>query len=508
MKPNILFITADQWRGDSLGLAGHPVVRTPAMDRLAAEGVAFRRHYANTAPCSPARAVLYTGRYQMTNRVCRNGTPLDDRFDTIAKAARRAGYDPTLFGYTDTGPDPHSRAPGDPALTTYESVMPGFTVRQGLDEAERPWLSWLKRQGVAVPDPDRIHRPMDPSAPEVSPAAPAYSADQTQTAYLTDGFLDWLGEQMPERPWFAHISFLRPHPPFVVPEPYASMYDPNAGPGFAALATPDAEAALHQLVAFQMETVGKGHFIPGAAGLVRDWSEAERRAIRAIYWGMISEVDAQLGRIFDALKAAGIWDETVVVVTSDHGELMGDHHLFGKGGVFDGSYHIPLVARLPGGASGQVVEAFTEAVDLFPTLCALMGTEPAEAVDGRSLVPFLSGRSPEKWRDHAFIEFDFRDVVGQGAETRFGLGARQCNLAILRDLDVKYIHFAGLPPLLFDLKVDPAETRNLADDPAYRELRLHCAERLLAHRAAHLDQTLALQALTKGGVVRAPAWPE
>ncbi|MEW5422555.1 alkaline phosphatase family protein [Amorphus sp. 3PC139-8] len=508
MKPNILFITADQWRGDSLGVAGHPVLRTPAIDRLAAEGTAFLRHYANAAPCSPARAVLYSGRYQMTNRVCRNGTPLDDRFDTIAKAARRAGYDPTLFGYTDTGADPRSRAPNDPALTTYESVMPGFTVRQGLDEAERPWISWLKRQGVEVSDPDLIHRPRDPAAPEVSSVPPAYAAEQTQTAFLTEAFLDWLGEQAPERPWFAHISFLRPHPPFVVPEPYASMYNPDEGPGFAALGSPDDEAALHPLVAFQMQTVSKDHFIPGAGGLVRDWSEAERRAIRAIYWGMIGEVDAQLGRIFDALKAAGTWDETVVLFTSDHAELMGDHHLFGKGGFFEGSYHIPLVVRMPGGTAGRAVESFTEAVDLFPTLCALMGTEPAEAVDGRSLVPFLTGDQPVRWRDHAFIEFDFRDVVGQMAEARFGLSSRECNLAILRDRDVKYVHFADLPPLLFDLAADPAETRNVADDPAYRDLRLHCAERLLAHRAAHLDQTLALSALTKDGVVWRREWPE
>src|SRR5690606_775984 len=95
-RPNILLITCDQWRGDSLGLAGHPVGRTPSADALARDGTAFLRHYAGTAPCSPARACLYTGLYQMTNRVCSNGTPLDDRHDNIARAARRAGYDPTL----------------------------------------------------------------------------------------------------------------------------------------------------------------------------------------------------------------------------------------------------------------------------------------------------------------------------------------------------------------------------------------------------------------------------
>ena len=117
-KPNILLITADQWRGDCLSALGHPQVLTPAVDALAAEGTLFARHYAGAAPCSPARASLYTGLYQMNHRVCRNGTPLDRRFDTVALAARRAGYDPTLFGYTDTAPDPRGLDPAESELKT------------------------------------------------------------------------------------------------------------------------------------------------------------------------------------------------------------------------------------------------------------------------------------------------------------------------------------------------------------------------------------------------------
>jgi len=508
MRPNVLFITADQWRGDCLGAAGHPVVQTPNVDRLAAEGVLFRRHYANAAPCSPARAVLYTGLYQMTNRVCRNGTPLDDRFDTVAKAARRAGYVPTLFGYTDTGPDPRGRAPRDPALTSYEGVLPGFDVRQALPEDDRPWLSWLAHRGVDVSDPARIHRPTDELAPAVSTRPPAYGADQTQTAFLADAFLDWLTEQERASPWFAHISFLRPHPPFIVPEPYASLYEGVEAPDPVGLGSAQAEADLHPLVAFTLDRLAKSDFIPGAAGLARDWSDEERRTIRQIYWGMISEVDAQLGRVFDAIKESGAWDNTVIVFTSDHAELMGDHHLFGKGGFFDGGYHVPLVVRLPGGADGAVVEAFTEAADIFPTIADLIGAVPANAPDGRSLRPFLEGRRPIAWRDHVFWEFDFRDVAGRAAEIRFGLPSRSCNLAVIRDAATKYVHFAGLPPLLFDLEADPGETRNLAQEPAWRERRLELAEFLLAHRAAHLDQTLALTALTERGPVSELPWPE
>ncbi|TIM65809.1 MAG: phosphonate monoester hydrolase, partial [Mesorhizobium sp.] len=161
-RPNVLLITCDQWRGDCLSAAGHKVVRTPNADALAAEGVLFRQHFGGAAPCSPARACLYTGLYQMNNRVCRNGTPLDARHGNIALSARSLGYDPTLFGYTDVSPDPRTLAPGDPRLRSYEGVLPGFTVRQLLPEHQKPWLSWLEARGIdSSAGFPGIHRPAD-----------------------------------------------------------------------------------------------------------------------------------------------------------------------------------------------------------------------------------------------------------------------------------------------------------------------------------------------------------
>ncbi len=504
MRPNILFLTADQWRGDSLGAAGARHVHTPNVDRIAAEGVTFRRHYAGAAPCSPARAVLYTGLYQQNNRVCTNGTPLDDRFDNVARAARRAGYDPTLFGYSDTSADPRVRAPADPALTTYEGVLPGFTVRQPLPEDEKPWLSWLGARGHETRAWPAMHRPADPAAPEVSPAPPVYSAEETQTAFLAGEFIRWLGEQDAGRPWFAHVSMLRPHPPFIVPAPYNTMYDPAAVPAPAGPQDPAEAARLHPYMAWLLGKAPKSSFIPGAEGLVAAWSEAERRIIKAIYLGMITEVDAQIGRIMEALASRGVLDDTLVVITSDHAELMGDHCCFGKGGFLDGGYHIPLVIRPPKGsfARGAIVDRFTEAADLFPTLAEAMGVEPAHVPDGRSLMPFLAGAAPAGWREHAFFEFDFRDMEAGASQAHFGLPASLLNLAVIRTATAKYVHFAALPPLLFDLSADPGETVNLAEDPACRDLRLELAERLLAHRARHLDQTLAAVALTPAGAVR------
>ena len=127
-KRKVLFISADQWRAECLSILGHPVVQTPNIDALARDSVLFREHYAQATPCGPARTSMLTGLYLMNHRSGRNGTPLDARHTNLALEARRAGYDPTLFGYTDTSADPRGRDPNDPALTTYEGPMPGFTV--------------------------------------------------------------------------------------------------------------------------------------------------------------------------------------------------------------------------------------------------------------------------------------------------------------------------------------------------------------------------------------------
>ncbi|MDW6021700.1 alkaline phosphatase family protein [Mesorhizobium sp. BAC0120] len=500
-RPNLLLITCDQWRGECLSAAGHPVVKTPHADALAAEGVLFRRHYAGAAPCAPARACLYTGLYQMTNRVCRNGTPLDMRHGNIALFARRLGYAPTLFGYSDSAPDPRLFSPSDPVLTTYEGVLAGFTARQLLPEHQRPWLSWLAAQGVdASAGFPWIHRPVGGGG-GVTNAPPAYSKDETPAAFIAQEFIRWLSEQ--DTGWFAHLSFLSPHPPFVVPEPYNAMYDPADGPQFRRAATRDAEQRIHPSIGLEFETQRKENFVVGQDGKVADWDDAAFRQIRVLYYGMISEVDTQLGRVFSSLRNSGQWDDTIVILTSDHAEMMGDHFMLGKGGFFDGSYHVPLIIRDPGRRemSGRKVEAFTEAVDILPTVLDLLGGKIPAHLDGRSLVPFLSGEHPTGWRDAAHWEFDFRSITAGIAERHFGISSRQCNLAVVRTERFKYAHFGGgLPPVLFDLADDPAETVNLAEDPAYQPVRVEMAERLLAWRAEHLDQSLALSELTEGGV--------
>lgn len=246
------------------------------------------------------------------------------------------------------------------------------------------------------------------------------------------------------------------------------------------------------------------NFLPGMAGRVSEWDEASFRKIRAIYYGMISEMDAQLGRLWQALKANGAWENTVIVLTSDHAEMMGDHYMLGKGGFFDGSFHIPLIIRDPRlkQSAGTEVAQFTEAVDIMPTLAGLLGGQAPAHLDGKSLQPFLNGNPPSTWRDAAHWEYDFRSVAEGRTEAHFGLKSQQCNLAAMRTEKYKYVHFGGgLPPLLYQLDDDPGEIRNIAGEASHQAVRLEFAERLLSWRAEHLDQSLALIELTENGVV-------
>jgi arylsulfatase A-like enzyme len=510
MTPNILLITADQWRGDCLGTAGHPLLRTPAIDSLAAAGVCFLRHYAQAAPCSPGRASLYTGLYQMNHRVLRNGTPLDARHDNIAKALARRGYRPTLFGYTDQAVDPRTTTPDDPRLTTYEEVLPGFEVAVKLPEDNGAWIAWMQSRGHRMPaEPWALHYPEGgrPELPTTAP--PRFDQDETETAFLTGAFLDWLGDRPKDAPWCAHLSFLRPHPPFVVPAPFNELYDPGSGPAFRRAADPAAESAQHPYLRYWLDTARAGSFclVSDAERRVADWPEAAFRAVRATYWGMISEVDRQIGRLVEGLKAAGAWDDTVIALTSDHGEMMGDHWTLGKFGYFDQAYHVPLIVRdprYPQGFGGRVT-AFTEAVDVVPTLLEAAGACLEGPADGVAITPFLRGEAPADWRREAHWEFDFRDIASGAAQKSLGVDLDNCSLAVIRGERYKYVHFAGLPPLLFDLAEDLDELHDRAGDPGYQAVRLEMAERLLAWRSRHLDRRLTGIALTASGPVDARA---
>jgi arylsulfatase A-like enzyme len=479
---NILLITLDQFRCDCLSAAGHPVVRTPNLDRLAGEGVRLARHYSQAAPCSPGRASVYTGMYQMNHRVVANGTPLDRRFDNIAKAAGRAGYRPTLFGYTDQAIDPRNASgPADPRLSSYEEVLPGFEV--GLHVAEgdpTPWMAWLRDLGHEIPD--------DPRA--VLAGEPGRPAEHSLSAFVTDAFLTWLDRQ--DRPWFAHLSQLRPHPPYAAAGRFATMYDPDDMPA------PIAPAQAHRLHEGLMRHPKMR--APGA--------EAGMRELRAQYYGMVSEADDQLGRVWAALEARGDWDDTFIVVTADHGEQLGDHGLIEKGGYFEQSYHVLGLARdpRPGAVRGAAVERFTENVDIFPTVCEAMKIPVPVQCDGAPLTPFLRGEDPPWWREAAHWEWDWRGglITGEPPAWPWDRRLERQNLAVRRDDAAAYVHFGNGSFVAFDLAADPT-WRTPLTDPARL---LGQAQALLTWRARHLDRTLTGMLVEAGGVGRWPDMPQ
>ncbi len=230
-RKNVLLIIADQWRGDTLGCLSHPLVKTPNLDQLAEEGVLFGNHFAQAVPCGPSRASLFTGLYAMNHRSVNNGTPLNSRFTNIALEVRKSGYEPTLFGYTDTSADPRELNASDPLLKTYEGLIPGMTSGVTLTDNKRAWIAELISRGYCkslnedtVYDPVKKYTKAEKHGVTFSPAI--YSEEDSSTAFLTDELLKWLSVREDEN-WFAHISFLHPHPPWIAPEPYNSMYDPN-----------------------------------------------------------------------------------------------------------------------------------------------------------------------------------------------------------------------------------------------------------------------------------------
>jgi arylsulfatase A-like enzyme len=500
---NLLFITADQWRGDCLSAAGHPMVRTPHLDALAAQGVRFARHYANAAPCGPSRACLHTGLYLHNHRSVTNGTPLDARHANWAKESAALGYDPVLFGYTDTSADPRGLAPGDPLLSTYEGPLPGIRLLCEMGGRPTAWTDRLRAEGFDVPPRPGAAYAWRAAGPDWEDGAPhprplAFPAELDDTAFLVGEAIDYM--RAAERPFALHLSLLRPHPPFVAPEPYNALYDPAAVPPFRRRASASDEGEQHPFLAWWLAQRPFG--APS--------NEKRLRRLKAVYFGLISRVDDEIGRIMAFLDESRLAERTLVIFTTDHGEQLGDHWLLGKGGYFDESYQIPLIIRDPRRSAeagrGRVVDRFTESVDVMPTMLAAIGAPIPVACDGVDLGFFLRGEPPPRWwRREAHFEYDFRDAADDAAERDLGLTLHQCALAVIRGEDWKYVHFTSLPPLFFDLEADPDEFDNLAGDPGAGDRLLAAAQKLLSWRMNHDEQTLTHIALTDDGPVERPS---
>ena len=502
---NVLLIVVDQWRGEALGRLGAKHALTPNLDRLATRGVAFSRHFAQAAPCAPARASLLTGQYMMNHRVVTNGVPLDHRHAHLAREIRRAGGDPALIGYTTTTRDPRVVGFGDIGYTRMGEPGEGWTVIGDFAEEEHPeYLAWVRRRDPASTATSML----DLWAPSEATGRPNDSpslvpAELSDSRWASEHALDYLATRS-DRPWFLHLGFLRPHPPFSAPHPYNRLVDPAALPSVRRAATPAAECDGHPANAFFHAILPMSSFIIGGKGSVAGLTEAELNGLRRSYYGLIAEVDAEIGRVLDFLDASGQAEDTLIVFTSDHGEQLGDHHLLGKCGFYDESYHIPLIIADPrdaaSGTRGHVVQGLSESVDVMPTILDWLGLPVPISCDGHTLLPLLHGAAGAATREAVHFEFSLRVGFPYAKLLPPGLDWRDAELAVLRTERYKYVHFPSWPPVLFDLQEDPGEFRNRAEDPAYRDIALEMARRMLSWRMRHADRTLSRYTSSRHGL--------
>lgn len=504
---NVLLIVVDQWRGLMLPKLGADYLKLPNIDRLCAEGVTFRNHFTQCAPCGPARASLLTGQYMMNHRAVQNTIPLDSRFTNLAHELRRGGYDPALVGYTTTTPDPRKTAPGDPRFFVLGDIMEGFHS-VGAFENRDAYFGWVTSQGFKLPTPrEDIWRPRSGKGAGATADEAVIPKELSDTAWFTERGLSYL-QGLRDKPWFLHLGYYRPHPPFIASAPYNAMYRPEDMPRVVRAVTPEEEGKQNALLDFYVRQIKQSSFFQDGQDLGAEMTEEQVAQMRATYCGLMSEIDDQLGRVFDYLKRTGQWDNTLIVFTCDHGEQLGDHHLLGKIGYFDESYRIPLIVRDPrataNGTRGTVVEKFTETIDTMPTILEWLGLPVPRQCDGRSLLPFCDGAPPADWRTEVHYEFDFRDTFSSMPETALELPMDKCNLAVVQDEHFKYVHFSALPPLFFDLKADPGQFVNRAADPAYAVRMGEYAAKMLNWRLGFAERTLTgYRATPRGLEVRA-----
>ncbi|MBT5665203.1 MAG: alkaline phosphatase family protein [Rhodospirillaceae bacterium] len=505
-RKNVLLIVVDQWRGEAMPVLGHSCLRTPNLDALCADGVTFCNHFTQAAPCGPGRASLLTGQYMMNHRVVQNSVPLDARHTNLAFEVRTHGYQPALVGYMTSTPDPRVTAASDPRFKTLGANMPGWRSVGSWEPDKKPYFNWLRAKGYPVPErPLDIWLPQDDdAAPGATQSASRIPQELSDTTWATECALEYL--RGPESdPWFLHLGYYRPHPPFIAPAPYNAHYDPAEVPAPVRAASPEHEAAQHPLLGHYVNDIEQLSFFENGQGRGADMSEDEVRMMRASYYGMISEIDDHLGRVIGHLKETGQYDDTLIILTSDHGEQLGDHHLLGKVGYFDESFHIPLVIRDPSShadvSRGAIVDKFTGCIDVMPTILDWIGAETPRTCDGSSLAPFLHGETPTDWRTEIQFEFDFRTYFKNAHKTVLGLDIDRCSLAVIRDEKFKYVHFDALPPLFFDLENDPGQFNNVAEDPAYAARVLEYTQKMLNWRLHYAERTLTGYIATPDGLL-------
>ncbi len=484
---NIIFIMADQLAAKWIGCYGSGVDSTPTLDRLAAGGMRFDRCYATFPVCAPNRATALTGRSPVVHGITTNNYVLRTDLPTYAHVLQRQGYRTGGFGKFHQTPM-HMPVPESLDYLGFDEAVVSEDPKWG------PWTEWIKREhpehydaALAVAWPfwpnnpapqdlsrakrarNRIIVPLMAASPWPAMYPSPLPPGLHDTTFITDQGLDFIDRHIaecPDRPFFCHISYVDPHDPYDPPEPYASRYDPSEMPeplpaewideGFQALANAQRFWRFDQVWR-----------IPGVVA-----------RLRSLYHGSLRLIDYQIERLETYLQAKGLWDDTILVFTTDHGEMLGDHGLMTKGpNHYDAGIRVPLIVAGGGVATG-VSDRLTCTLDFFPTFCDWAGVEPQQRppLEGRSLAAVAGGEPDDaSWGEVSVATGAVRSVISDDGWrlTRF----------VQEDKGQ-----------LFDLNADPAEQVNLYTDEGYVGRRQEMLERLVAveSRPAQLPQYRSL----------------
>jgi len=430
-RPDVLFILTDDQRPDTVGALGNEHIATPSLDLLAGEGSAFTRAVCANPICTPSRAEILTGRSGFRNGVVDFGQKIDPRLTTFARAMRAGGYETWYVGKWHNS--------GRPSTHGYEQAIGLFAGGGGkwwkdrVDHHGRPvtgYRGWVFQTDDGRKFPDR-----------------GVGLTAEISAKFADAAIEVIGRRR-ERPVFLHVNFTAPHDPLLTPPGYANKYDP------ATIPPPGNFLPEHPF--------DHGNF-RGRDERMLPWPRTERdvREDLAVYYAVISHMDEQIGRIVAALKAAGRWENTIVVFTSDHGLAMGSHGLRGKQNMYEHTVGVPMIFRGPGIPRGRRFDAQMYLRDVYPTVCELAGVPIPASVEARSLAPVLRGEL-ESVREQVFCHF--RDVQRMIRTDRW-----------------KLIHYPKIARWqLFDLVTDGLERHDLSTDPRHAAVLADLQTRLKA----------------------------
>jgi choline-sulfatase len=446
---NLLFLMSDQHNRAMAGCYGHPAVRTPNLDLIASRGVRFTSAYCNCPICVPSRASMATGRYVHQLGLWDNAFPYTGGAASWGHRLAEHGHTVTTIGKL------HYRDPADD--TGFPDQRIPMHVHEGVGE-----LYTLIRSGMGVREASRDR---------VTNAGIGESSYTTYDRAIADEACRWLGREGRERaaPWVLFVSFATPHHPWIAPPEFAALYPPESVPLPAQYRL--AERPRHPVL----------DEIRRVQNVADEFDEDVLRRAIAAYFGLCTFMDAQVGRVLGALREAGLEDSTRIIYTSDHGESLGEHGLWWKSTMYEGSAGVPLLFAGPDLPAGSVVDTPVSLVDCFPTILECAGVPPSPDdgdLPGTSLFRAAGG---EDGRGTVFSEY-------HAASSSTGY-------FMIRGRHYKYVEYVGEPPQLFDLADDPGELRDLGCDPRYRDVVDRCAAELRricdpedVDRLAHRDQ--------------------